>query len=258
MHSIIDATGGVEERPGEAAVDILVQHRGLMVLSWRPRVVAIYLHPGLATASMIRTAIDILGRRPRSMCRLNYFAGGWRHVLLATDPMLVRLVELWDDARPRSPRESFRSRATDKLPGALDELVRLWRPGAPLSEPMLRLLGHRQLRFMIADRHPDDRNLRIRMIARDGFIGLDHAWLSIAPGLSVQDQPDYVFGQWIAAAYVAALEQGAPCVEDVDVRVWRPNAGAIRSRYKRVILPLDAGRTVMSVTSVDRMIDLCG
>lgn len=100
------------------------------------------------------------------------------------------------------------------------------------------------------------------LIARMGgaFTAFEETWLRMASGLRVQDQADYSYGLWISDTYASVAASGTYRIDDVDIEVKRPHVGLIRSRYRRLLLPITTGRsdrvTIMSANVLDRTIDL--
>jgi hypothetical protein len=92
------------------------------------------------------------------------------------------------------------------------------------------------------------------------FTAFEDTWLRMASGLRVQDQADYSYGLWIADTYAGVAASGTYRIDDVDIEIKRPHVGLIRSRYRRMLLPIATGRpdwvTIMSANVIDRTIDL--
>jgi len=92
------------------------------------------------------------------------------------------------------------------------------------------------------------------------FTAFEDTWLRMASGLRVQDQADYSYGLWIADTYASVAASGTYRIDDVDIEIKRPHVGLIRSRYRRMLLPIATSRsdcvTIMSANVLDRTIDL--
>jgi hypothetical protein len=92
------------------------------------------------------------------------------------------------------------------------------------------------------------------------FPAFDDKWLRLSVGLRVQDQCDYGYGLWIANTYAGVASSGTAQIDDVDAEISHPRSGLVRSRYRRLILPV-VGRcadrvTMLSANILDRTIDL--
>jgi hypothetical protein len=92
------------------------------------------------------------------------------------------------------------------------------------------------------------------------FTAFEDTWLRMASGLRVQDQADYSYGLWIADTYASVAASGTYRIDDVDIEIKRPHVGLMRSRYRRMLLPIATGRpdwvTIMSANVIDRTVDL--
>jgi len=150
---------------------------------------------------------------------------------IAKFPVLRDIFQQWSTTDP--------SRFLESLPPSLD--------------------AHPGLRLVLAECNLSNGT---SLIGRMGgaFTAFEDKWLRMASGLRVQDQADYSYGLWIAETYASVAASGTFRIEDVDIEVKRPQKGLIRSRYRRLLLPIATGRTdrvtIMSANILDRTIDL--
>jgi hypothetical protein len=151
--------------------------------------------------------------------------------------------------------------AIAKFP-VLQELFRQWSSAGSdgfLAALPATLEANPGLRLVLADCNLANGT---SLIARMGgaFTAFEDTWLRMASGLRVQDQADYSYGLWIADTYASVAASGTFRIDDVDIEIKRPQVGLIRSRYRRLLLPITTGRpdrvTIVSANVLDRTIDL--
>jgi len=223
----------------------------------------IRIRPADATdAALAALAYHLADDRPARVI-LSWYDGTWHDALFSEwSQVLARLFALAAGARGR---DAFRH--TPRPIGAvvrhppLARLLARWhslrrRFDRPSLEPLLRDdLGGR---YIIVEARPDRPDLTVRAFG-DGFVVYDDDWVRTAPGLRLQDQPDYAYGTWVAEAYRAALTADAPRLDDVDAVIAMPRVGAIRFRYRRLILPFRTARHaawLVGASVIDPTLDL--
>ncbi|NPU66307.1 MULTISPECIES: hypothetical protein [Bradyrhizobium] len=90
-------------------------------------------------------------------------------------------------------------------------------------------------RFVIIE--PVDGRLIFAEIG-SGFESFGRTWQRHAPGLPLEEQPDYHYGQWVRGVYDHVLHTGKPLFDDVDAIIRRPHRNdRLRVHYRRLILP---------------------
>ena len=101
------------------------------------------------------------------------------------------------------------------------------------------------------------------LLIKDIGSGLTRAARTLAlprhRAFSVEDQPDYAYGKWVARLYQQALLRGEPLLEDVDAVVMWPNQPRQSYRYRRLVLPFkrrDGSTALLGTTLHDPAIDL--
>jgi len=239
--------------------------RGAVQVTRAGRCYRIRFRPAEASeAAVAALAYHIADDRPARVI-LSWYDGVWHETLFSEwSRALARLFELSAGAR-RPRRDTFRHkrrpiRAVFRHP-PLARLLARWRSlrphfDLPSLEPLLRndLWG----RYIILEAGPDGLHLTFRAFG-SGFFSYNETWVRTAPGLRLQDVPDYDYGAWVAEAYRAALAADAPRLDDVDAVVAVPRVGAMRFRYRRLILPFrESGRTpyLVGASVFDPTIDL--
>lgn len=94
---------------------------------------------------------------------------------------------------------------------------------------------HSLQRFVIIE--PVDGRLIFADIG-SGFESFGRTWQQHAPGLPLEEQPDYHYGQWVRGVYDHVLRTGKPLFDDVDAVIRRPHRNdRLRVHYRRLILP---------------------
>ncbi|MGE3992211.1 hypothetical protein [Pseudorhodoplanes sp.] len=259
-------------RLGRAVVDgrvitFAVRNLGFVAFSIDSRGSRIWLSPRTAAPKAVIAIRDEL-RRERPVRVLL--------TLLADDGETIRIYPDWQEAAiaialavsegTLRRRDAYLSQerstgAIEKFP-VLMELYKQWSAEPParfLTSVASSLEANAGLRIVLADCNLANGT---SLIARMGgaFTAFEDRWLRIASGLRVQDQADYSYGLWIASTYASVAASGAVRIDDVDIEVKRPHVGLIRSRYRRLLLPIAASRpdhvTILSANILDRTIDL--
>ena len=196
---------------------------------------------------------------------LTWLDSGWQNEMLRSNQAaLIRLDDLIEEAKRQRPDE-FLSRKLEgpsqRDPKAMQELFQQWpQLAANLDEHQLRrilepLLGHR---YVVVKGQREAKNLVFSEFGGGIFANYD-VWRSVAVGAPIQEQPDRVYGRWVAGAYMEALKSNAPRLDQVDAIVCWPREGRLRMRYQRLIVPIksaDGEVPLLGGSVVDDRIDL--
>lgn len=146
---------------------------------------------------------------------------------------------------------------------------RRWAAAAPVFGALLRSQGNDEERRWLLNRTFGGRwtmsefdrasnDVRILDIG-PGYPPLDPVWTANPKGQSFAEFPDAQYGQWISHQHRRVAETGRPCIDDVDAIVFWPRFGDVRTRYWRMILPIDTRGglcRLLSVTGNGSGIDL--
>jgi hypothetical protein len=90
-------------------------------------------------------------------------------------------------------------------------------------------------RFMLVE--PVDGRLTITDVG-SGFEIYGETWLRNAPGMPMEEQPDYNYGQWVQGIYRRVQETRLPRLDEVNATIRRPDRNdSLRCHYRRLILP---------------------
>ena len=196
---------------------------------------------------------------------LTWLESGWQNEMLRSNQAaLIRLDDLIEEAKRQRPDE-FLSRKLEgpsqRDPRAMHQLFEQWpQLAANLDEHQLRrilepLIGHR---YVVVKGQREAKNLVFSEFGGGIFANYD-VWRSVAVGAPIQEQPDRVYGRWVAGAYMEALKSNAPRLDQVDAIVCWPREGRLRMRYQRLIVPIksaDGEIHLLGGSVVDDRIDL--
>jgi hypothetical protein len=256
---------GVGANTGVAA--LAIQNLGYVGFGIGPRGARIWLSPLHAKPRAILAAREQLRRQKpaRTLLTMQDRNENPSRLIVGWQEASMAIALAVSEARFKRP-DAFLSElkhdaALAKFP-ALQELHRLWATTAGsdfLAAAYSVFEASPQLRCVLVD---CDLTTGTSLINRmsGAFTAFEDSWLGMARGLRIQDQADYSYGVWIAETYARAAASGVPRIDDVDVEVARPGTGLIRSRYRRLLLPLATRRSdhlmLLSANILDRTIDL--
>lgn len=139
------------------------------------------------------------------------------------------------------------------------QLYALWEQGAlsdagEVSEICGALFGGR---YTITEVVASDR-LVIRKTG-SGYQTYTASYLEHSCGLRLEDDPDFVYGCWVARAHRKVFASKKPVYQDIDALIRKPGQGVVRVRYRRIILPFsepDGGEFLVSASIAMPSIDL--
>lgn len=70
-----------------------------------------------------------------------------------------------------------------------------------------------------------------------GYTTYSNSYVERAPGTRYEDEPDSVYGQWVASTHRDVHQSGEPLLEDVDALIGASRGDRRRVRYRRIVLP---------------------
>jgi hypothetical protein len=196
---------------------------------------------------------------------LTWLDNGWQNEMLRSNQAaLIRLDDLIEEAKRQRPDE-FLSRKLEgpsvRDPQAMQQLFRDWpNLAANLNEVEIRrilepLLGHR---YVVVRGQRDADKMLFSEFGGGIFANYD-VWRSCAIGAPIEEQPDRLYGRWVANAYKEALQTNSPRLDQVDAIVCWPREGRLRMRYQRLIVPIKVSNQevhLLGGSVVDDRIDL--
>lgn len=223
------------------------------------------LRPELITQRAVLTLLEwIAGTRLDRMV-VSTFEKDWQSELLRMSDVprrLMELVALSAQARPDDFLADTLAPSSIKNRPLLSGLVDEWPQIAKQFEleALARLLRTVFRERLVVVKLQDDTAQPVFHQVGKGLLYSEYdTWRSSAIGEPIEDQPDRLFGKWVADVYRDAATNPRPKIEAVDVIMRWPHAGRSRHRYKRLILPFqspDATRFLFGGTIVDDTIDL--
>lgn len=196
---------------------------------------------------------------------LTWLDDGWHNEMLRSNKeALIRLDDLIEVGKRQRP-DAFLSQhvtaPTPRDPKLMQQLFNEWPTiSANLDETQMRRLLEPLLgpRYVVVKAERNTPKLVFSEFGGGIFANYD-VWRSCAIGAPIQEQPDRLYGRWVADAYAKTLAQGGPRLDQVDAIVRWPHEGRLRMRYQRLIVPIKVTDTevhLLGGSVVDDRIDL--
>jgi len=229
---------------GGEFVDYAVANLGFAAVNDYGSSYQIRLRPSLIGEKCFRVLTEWLRLAKSERVVLSWYGTDWSYELFRTPVAAASRIEQLVRSSRTSKQEDFLSRkvSTHELhpTSPLGHLIRNWSAySAPSSRDTLVNLMRSTLgeRYVIVRKNDNDGRISFQQFGRDLFSKYE-TWRSCAVGAPIEEQPDRVYGRWIASTYGEAFESEGPVVTDVDAIVRWPHAGRARMRYRRVLVPL--------------------
>jgi len=250
---------------GGEFVEYAVLNLGFIALNTYGNSFQIRIRPTVVSKNALATLATRLASTKVDRVVLTSYDGDWSNELIPSQiAALMRIKELVIAAAKMKPGD-FLSRPTTDLKGrageAISSILNDW---ALLSQRNGQHELMRRLNAAFGDRY-----VVVRQDARDrtvvfhemggGLFSNYETWKSCAIGAPVEEQPDRHYGRWVAKVCQDAFTTNTPRLDDIDALVRWPHAGRTRLRYKRLLLPFDAGASgqlLISASLMDPSIDL--
>jgi hypothetical protein len=223
------------------------------------------LRPSFASRYALSASAAWLRELAPSRVLLSSFKQDWSHELIpGFDGALRRIDDLVDTHRKeRFSRLLRRTVPLDSphLNADIGQLLHHWGTmtrSEQMTAAQFQLTARLGNRHLLVEADRDTGGMRFVRIG-DGLYKAEESWRAQAAGKPVQDQPDPVYGQWLAETYRRVIDTFMPVAEDVDATVEWPTLGRSRLRYKRLIIPFetDTGRIFLLAGALpDTSIDL--
>jgi hypothetical protein len=239
-----------------------VRNLGYVMIVGGAAFMRIRLRPAFVGHRTLATLLAHVAHHPYSRTAISHFDGAWHHALCgdarALRRRLLDVVETTEDSSPERPFIAVRRAIAGVLREPNDPFAPVLRRWLDDSHPdgLANFLDSCRLfdRAMIVERQPDTGHFvfkhsghRIRLYKP--------SWAGNAIGRLVQDQPDRVYGEWIAEACRAVDDRQVPRYELVTARVSHSAETPRQWRYERLMLPWrgsDGRRLVVSVSLRDQ------
>lgn len=216
------------------------------------------------TEEALTAACTLLLVPKLSMVILKYDFYGWLEETYPDGSAAgIRIMEIAQSAAQARRQTEFFAVAKDpdallQEPDAesqrLGDLLRVWQTTrgrfTPKTIPLLEQLNLLSRTLLI---EPDGETKcgKFTFIG-SGFTVYGENWPQEGIGVSVEEQFDSGYGQWVAKALRVIRETGIPQYEHVDARIRTPSGAAQRSRYKclRTLWRDENSYPIMMTTSV--------
>jgi hypothetical protein len=229
---------------------------------------SIYLRvaPHRLTLEAFAELSDVVNHSGCNRFALSWYGSAWQDEILPTAKALrTRLASLMMQTRRTS---RFHRRHADEASlepqHYLKSIIALYRANGGVlslkkhSEDIIRLTDSRYLSTCF---DCDKGHIKFAEFGRNWTIYKDERWLTRCIGQRVEDQPDYLYGKWVADTYREAMLRNEPVLQDVDVIVRDPTESGRERRiqYNRLMLPVkgtDGTDQLLSTSCLDLRVDL--
>lgn len=250
---------------GGEFIEYAVINLGFVAVNTYGNSYQVRIRPAIVSKTALGTLATRLASTKVDRVVLSSFDGEWSNELIPSQiAVLRRIKELIVEAARAKP-EDFLSRPTETVRGpagaAISQILKNW---ARLSqhngqhELMQRLSAAFGDRYVVVQQDSRDRTVVFKEMG-GGLFSNYETWKSCAIGAPVEEQPDRNYGRWVAKVCQDAFTTNTPRLDDIDALVRWPHAGRTRLRYKRLLLPIDAGASgqlLVSASLMDPSIDL--
>jgi hypothetical protein len=245
--------------------DYAVVNLGFIATNVYGQSAQIRMRPGFTADAAFDALYRWLLSRHFDRVVLTWLDDGWHNEMLRTNKeALIRLDDLIEVGKRERP-DAFLSQnvtaPTPRDPKLMQQLFNDWpKLSTTLDETQMRrllepLLGHR---YVVVKAEKNTPKLVFSEFGGGIFANYD-VWRSCAIGAPIQEQPDRLYGRWVADAYAKTLNGGGPRLDQVDAIVRWPHEGRLRMRYQRLIVPIKVTDTevhLLGGSVVDDRIDL--
>jgi len=273
MNILIDTTGTVwDEQSGnlrmhfhapissKALPDYLVRNMGFIGLKISRDSVLIRGTPALISYAAFGVASEFIeDANPRRLA-LQWFDGGWHdETYFGADITRAKrhLLNLMFKQRRRGrqylsyPREL----GSISLNHPHSKLLAYWNDNGGKIDPVVdheTIYNITDGKFLAVDAI-DGQQLRFSTIGTGLTVYRDNSWAKQYSGGTVENQPDYNYGCWVAEGYREAFAHRQPGVSDYDAIVHDTRNGNVQHhRYTRLILPIQTRSGALQLLSAPR------
>jgi hypothetical protein len=235
---------------------------------YKKNAASIYLRvaPHRLTLEAFAELSDVVNNSDCNRFALSWYGSTWQDEILPNSKALrTRLASLMMQTK-RSSR--FHQRHADETSLTrehyLKPILALYRAnGGALNmkthgDDIARLTSGKYLSTYFDKDHG---HLKFSAFGRNWTIYKDARWLTRCIGQRVEDQPDYLYGRWVADTYREAMLRYEPVLHDVDVIVRDPTEAGKERRiqYNRLLIPVKGpggNHQLLSTSCLDLGVDL--
>jgi hypothetical protein len=250
---------------GEELLKYVVRNLGFIAVTENGGSLRLQLRPAIVSQTALGALLYWLHDQTVERAMISLLDRDWTHELVRTREAIVRrlLACVKVDLEDRQGDFLNRPRPLHALQRSspLRALLDIWAESAGTYDkerlgPLLQeaLNG----RFVLFEASAGSGRVYVRDVGQ-GLGKSGGYWLSRTKGLRVEDQPDYAYGQWVVKAYRQVLETREPSLDDVDAVIAWPHQPRVSYRYKRLVVPFEAGdrsTLLLSATVIDTDINL--
>lgn len=251
--------------PLEDTSDFAVKNLGCILVLLKPNLATVRIAPARTKTTTVLALLRLLEPYRSKRVGLTWYDGQWHHEILPDGKRLSSRV-LGLLARYSTEKEQrflALERPLTKLPhkSKLTQIVDLWRHfGGALDARRYDQTLHELLdgRFTVSSLEDDTARLLFSQVG-NGYVMYRNDFATLAVGQRVENQPDAIYGRFVANGLREAAIRNEPMLNDIDALVRSPGRKEQRIRYTRLTLPVlgpDNKRQLLSATLLDRDIDL--
>lgn len=242
-------------------LDYIVRNLGYVLIVDRPDFVRVRLRPMLVSSRTVAALYYRLAERRPRRAGISWMGERWHHEVCGDSKELFRrLTDILHGSMRSEPPEAIiatpRSLESVLAPGghAFAPLLRSWIKGISYDDILAVVRAHGLWdRAMLAERDGGTGQFVFRH-SGGSLLLYGSSWAEKAVGRRIADQPDPVYGQWIADGCAAIDEAKTARCELVHAAIRRPDGQVQRWRYERLLLPCQASdgrRIVLTVSARD-------
>lgn len=251
--------------PPQDVTDFAIKNLGCVLVLLKPNLATVRIAPGRTKTSTVLALLQLLEPYRSNRVGLTWYAGRWHHEIMPDGERLsTRILGLLArHSTEKDQRFLTLERSVAKLPhnSELTRIIDLWRYfGGALDARRHDQTLHELLdgRFTVSSLEDDTSRLLFSQVG-NGYVMYRNDFAALAVGQRVENQPDAVYGRFVANGLREAAIRNEPMLNDIDALVRSPGRQEQRIRYTRLTLPIlgpHNKRQLLSATLLDRCIDL--
>ena len=231
---------------GSEFVDYAIANLGFVGIDNYGASCQLRLRPSLVSEACWRGVSKWLRRSRSERVVVSWLGSDWSYELIRSSDVALRRVENLITSTTNARPDDFLSRrlGLDEISplSSLGQIIRNWATlSAPSGQEKLRQLVEATLgnRYVVTEKSNRDGRVVFQEFGT-GLFSKYETWRTCAVGAPMEEQPDRVYGRWVASTYEDVLNVREPSVAEVDAVVRWPHAGRMRMRYRRIIIPLNS------------------
>ena len=245
--------------------DFAVRNLGCVLVVLKSNFMTVRIAPGRTKTSTVLALLKLLEPYRSSRFGLTWHDDQWHHEILPDGKRLATRV-LGLVARHSSENDQRflaleRPVASLSDQNQLTQVIQLWRHfGGTLDLNRYDQTLHELLngRFTVSSLESDTSRLLFSQVG-NGYVMYTNNFSTLAVGQRVENQPDAIYGRFVANGLREAAIRNEPMLNDIDALVRSPGRQEQRIRYTRLTLPVigpENRRQLLSATLLNGSIDL--